>query len=126
MTLLDPSPSELIDRLCILEIKIMEGTRALKSVAHFQDESDDIINALRNYEVDTEPDGWELARLIIQLSYVHVKLFDLTTAQKVAKDENPRANSDVLLSLRSMNHERYFIRTEIDKLLGLTFAPEKL
>jgi hypothetical protein len=124
MSLMKPSPGDLSDRLCILELKLQDARDRGIPADHFEEERDQVIRCLA-----TLPQGSNVAALQIQLALVHAHLWDLTEDQLAANAETVvdlKRNSEILLSLRAANAARYRIRRQIDEAYNLYAGAEKL
>lgn len=102
MSLLHPTTGDLLDRLCVLALKLGKSP-------HFADEVEEIEKALANREIK--------GLHVIQLAMIHLHLWNLTEDQQafIVGHETDWKGAEILVSLRRCNEERYKLREEIDR-----------
>ncbi len=127
MTILHPTPGELFDRLCILELKLKDAVERGIPCDHFEEERDEVQKALTaKAPVITRID---LADATIRLAQVNYRLWELTDEQMSAQNETVadlQRNADILLELRAANRERHRLRGLIDEAFDAYRGAEKL
>lgn len=127
MSLLNPTPGELIDRLSILDLKLYFG-----GAKHFNEEYKEVIAQLTYQlatQVRSDEERYALVMLGGRLGIVNMLLWQATDEHKDFLPEGPKdleRGADLLIRLRKLNKERVRLREEIDKLLGAYAGPEKV
>ena len=129
--LLNPGVGDLVDRLTILRLKILQGIRRGDNHAHFLDEETQINMLLDRMGYPADNDVMLLG---VKLQQCNAKLWELedrmaTYAQRENLTHVLTADAliaDLAINIWRMNRERNTLIHEINKLAGTPYGPEKL
>lgn len=118
MTLTKPTPGDLYDRLCVLELKLQNAVEKQIPCEHFDQEREEILTALSQLPPADQDARFDLASFTLQLAIITKRLWDLTDEQQAANEGtvgDMKKNSQLLIGLREANRERYRLRRLIDE-----------
>lgn len=127
MSILNPTPGELFDRLCILELKLKDAIDRSIPCDHFEEERDQIQKFLAALPPATTT--IDLTGTTIRLAQVNSTLWQLTEEQMSAQNETyaeVQYSAHLLIELRSSNRERHRLRGLIDEAYNSYRGAEKL
>jgi len=125
MSLLKPTPGEVIDRLSVVLLKISAATEKGWPSGHFLEE----LSLLSHWL--SENLGWQISISIPEVAHlaqVNQLLWQKTEDQHNYQEElhGPHRGADLLVEIRNLNIERNRLREEIDKRLGTWKGAEKV
>ena len=109
------SPGELIDKISILEIKLVK-IKDEKSLSVIKKEYQSLTETKKLYINSTE----ELEKLINEIKEINLKLWDIEDGKRLA-EKNNKFDSEFIKLARNVykfNDERAKIKLEINKTLG--------
>lgn len=126
-----PTPADLLDRLCVLRLKIVQARTLNEPHQHFLQEQDEVVLGLADYTVKM-PLPVSIATDLAQL---HERLWRVLDEQKewvqvwkAQADPSPcmRDPRAVLADLWDLNQERYRLKHELEMRMGEYRGREKL
>jgi hypothetical protein len=128
MTLLNPTTGELLDRLSILKLKILNGQKLGKYIQHFLDEQNEILEALAAKE-DAGIDIEEALVIGRELEQANTMLWKRTDEHKYAVEQVTMSFVELyelLAALWEANSSRCSLRARIDRSTGEFQGDEKV
>lgn len=129
MSLLHPTPGQLVDRQIILNLKLRHATDP-EQLAAFAEEREEIAHALSLIEGWLDPNAIRRRRAISALTRINHELWEAN--ERLAAESRDDLNGFTItervsaLHVFTVNNERTQMIVLIDSTLGLILPPEKV
>jgi hypothetical protein len=119
VSIINPTPGDLLDRLSSLAHKIPKARAANKPYLHFQAEQDEILQWLNGVPIKVLEYGKALKA-------VNGLLWEATEEHRTAKDLAPEKAKELLIKIWDLNQERVSLKEQCDRAVGAWKGSEKV